>query len=87
MLVEIAVDAGSIGPKASPHEEVPMVRQERWEEIRRLWFRERVPIAQIARELDLDRKAVRRCIRDTAWRAYQRPLHYASSDLDISPSR
>jgi len=69
---EITVEAGSIGPKATPHEEVPMVRQERWEEIRRLWFRERVPIAQIARQLDLDRKTVRRCIRDTEWRAYQR---------------
>src|SRR5713101_6470415 len=73
MSLEIAVEAGRIGPKATPHEEVPMVRQERWEEIRRLWFRERVPIAQIARQLDLDRKTVRRCIRDTEWRAYQRP--------------
>src|SRR5207237_10315188 len=47
--------------------------RERWEEIRRLWFRDRVPIAQIARQLDLDRKTVRRCIRDSEWRAYQRP--------------
>ena len=62
MSFEIAVKAGSIGPKATPHEEVPMVRQERWEEIRRLWFRERVPIAQIARQLDLDRKTVRRYV-------------------------
>ncbi len=50
-----------------------MVRQERWKEIRRLWSRERVPIAEIARRLDLDRKTVRRCVRATEWKAYQRP--------------
>lgn len=50
-----------------------MVRQERWEEIRRLGVEERVPIAEIARRLDLDRKTVRRCLRDLAWRPYQRP--------------
>ena len=51
-----------------------MVRRERWEEIRRLWVAERVPIAEIARRLDLDRKTVRRCLRDTAWRPYHRPV-------------
>ena len=72
MSFEIAVKAGSIGPKATPHEEVPMVRQERWEEIRRLWVRERVPVAEIARRLDLDRKTIRRCLRDTEWKPYRR---------------
>ncbi len=82
MSLEIAVEVGSIGPKAIPHEEVPMVRQERWQEIRPLWIRERVPIAQIARQLDLDRKTVRRCIRDTERRAYQRP---ARPDTLLTP--
>src|SRR3972149_2749791 len=33
----------------------------------------RVPGAEIARRLELDRKTVRRCLRDPAWRPYQRP--------------
>ena len=54
MSLEIEVETGSIGSEVTPHQEVPMVRQERWEEIRRLWVRERVPAAEIARRLDLD---------------------------------
>jgi transposase len=72
MTLEIAVETGSIGPEVTPHQEVPMVRQERWEEIRRLWVRERVPVAEIARRLDLDRKTIRRCLRDTEWKPYRR---------------
>src|SRR5882762_7504062 len=72
MSLEIAVETGSIGPEVTPHQEVPMVRQERWEEIRRLWVRERVPVAEIARRLDLDRKTIRRCLRDTEWKPYRR---------------
>src|SRR5262249_9908691 len=33
---------------------------------------EREPIAAIARRLDLDRKTIRRCLRDTAWQPYHR---------------
>jgi len=43
MLLENAIVLGTIGPEVTPHEEVPMVRRERWEEIRRLWVSERVP--------------------------------------------
>jgi transposase len=50
-----------------------MVRQERWEEMRRLSWQERVPIAEIARRLEVDRKTVRRCLQASAWRAYHRP--------------
>src|SRR5215831_20087281 len=74
MLIEIELEAGTIGPEVTPSREVPMVRQERWEEIRRLAFDERVAIAEIARRLELDRKTVRRCLRDSAWAAYHRPL-------------
>ena len=82
MSIEIKVGTRTIGPEVTPHQEVPMVRQERWEEIRRLSFRERVPIAEIARRLDLDRKTVRRCLRDSEWTAYRRP---ARSDTVLAP--
>jgi hypothetical protein len=73
MSTEIERAAGTIGPAVIPPEEVPMVRQERWEEVRRLWQQERVPIAELARRFELDRKTVRRCLRETAWQPYQRP--------------
>src|SRR5438128_9033545 len=72
MSLEIAVETASIGPEVTPRQKVPMVRQERWEEIRRLWVRERVAVAEIARRLDLDRKTIRRCLRDTEWKPYRR---------------
>jgi transposase len=50
-----------------------MVHRNRWEEIRRLWVTERLPIAELARRFDLDRKTVRRCLRDTTWQPYHRP--------------
>lgn len=49
-----------------------MVQKERWEEIRRMYFQERKAIAEIARDLGMDRKTVRRCVRDEQWRPYQR---------------
>jgi hypothetical protein len=73
MSTEIEHVVGTIGPEVTLTEEVPMVRQERWEELRRLWQQERVPIAELARRFELDRKTVRRCLRDPAWRPYQRP--------------
>jgi transposase len=73
MSTESERGVGTIGPEITLAEEVPMVRQERWEELRRLWQQERVPIAELARRFDLDRKTVRRCLRDPAWRPYQRP--------------
>jgi len=77
MSTESERGVGTIGPEITLAEEVAMVRQERWEELRRLWQQERVPIAELARRFDLDRKTVRRCLRDAAWRPYQRP---ASTD-------
>jgi transposase len=49
-----------------------MVRKERWEEIQRLFQSEHQSISAIARELGMDRKTVRRCVRANAWQAYQR---------------
>jgi len=51
--------AGTIGPEITLAEEVPMVCQDRWEELRWLWQSERLPIAELARRFELDRKTVR----------------------------
>ena len=52
--------------------EAEMVGEERWAEIRRQHNEEGQSISAIARQMDLDRKTVRRCIRDDTWRGYQR---------------
>jgi transposase len=54
-------------------EEGFMVGEDRWQEIRHLHDNEHVPIAEIARRLDLDRKTVRRCLKQESWQPYQRP--------------
>jgi transposase len=77
MSADLEREAGTIGPEVIPLGEVPMVRQERWEEIRRLRVEEGVPVTELARRFELDRKTVRRCLRDTAWRPYQRPARAA----------
>ena len=59
--------------QATHLEEGFMVGEDRWQEIRRLHLEEHVPIAEISRRMDLDRKTVRRCLRQGAWRPYQRP--------------
>jgi ActR/RegA family two-component response regulator len=53
--------------QATHLEEGFMVGEDRWQEIRRLHHDDHVPIAEIARRLDLDRKTVRRCLRQEAW--------------------
>jgi transposase len=55
-------------------QEVLMVQEDRWKEIHRLHEDGRVSIAEIGRRFDLDRKTVRRCLREDAWRPYQRAL-------------
>jgi len=46
---------------------------ERWQEIHRLFRTRHVSITEIARHLDLDRKTVRRCLRQGTWQPYTRP--------------
>lgn len=65
-------DPTTISTTASEPAESEMVQRERWEEIRRLYFQERRTIAAIARQLDLDRKTVRRCVRQVAFQPYRR---------------
>jgi len=52
--------------------EACMVDQERWDEIRRLFDEEQVSISEIARRMDLDRKTVRRSLRQVTWQPYHR---------------
>ena len=59
--------------QATHLEEDFMVGEDRWQEIRRLRHKDHVPIAEIARRLELDRKTVRHCLKQTAWQSYQRP--------------
>jgi transposase len=49
-----------------------MVHKDRWEQIQRMFRQERCSISAIARELGMDRKTVRRCLRSAAWQPYQR---------------
>jgi len=73
MATEGQLEGRTIGSEVISREEVPMVRQERWEELRRLAVDGGVAIAELARQFGLDRKTVRRCVREPAWRPYQRP--------------
>jgi transposase len=62
----------TIAATASEPAENQMVQRERWEEIRGLYYQERRTIAAIARQLELDRKTVRRCVREVSWQPYRR---------------
>ncbi len=56
-----------IDPEREVLGEVGMLGRERWEEVHRL-AAAGTSIRGIARELDLDRKTVRRCLRQSEWR-------------------
>ena len=61
-------------PQSNHTGEVCMVDQERWAEIRRLRHDEQVSISEIGRRLDVDRKTVRRSVRQTTWQPYRRAV-------------
>ena len=63
----------TVEPEVNPLGEVAMVGRERWQEIHQLFREAGVPIAEIGRRLDLDRKTVRRCLRRATWQPYVRP--------------
>jgi transposase len=52
--------------------EDPVVGQERWEELHRLKAAG-MTVSGVARATGLDRKTVRRCLRQVRWQAYRRP--------------
>jgi transposase len=66
-------DRETIDLEGTPLKEERMVQEDRWWEIRRMAREEKLPIAEIARRCDLDRKTVRRCLRQEQWQPYQRP--------------
>jgi len=68
---------GELGkmPAPEPAEgEASMVRKQLWEEIRRQREEEGATISELARDHDLDRKTVRRCIRGHRWEPYRRTV-------------
>jgi len=71
MLDDTSIGATMVSESAE-HSEARMVREERWGEIRRLYFQERHGVSKIARMLELDRKTVRRCLRQSSWQPYRR---------------
>jgi len=62
---------GTLSPREVVHEGSEMIGRERWEELRRMHVEGR-PLALIARQTGLDRKTVRRCLRQAEWRPYSR---------------
>jgi hypothetical protein len=58
-------------PETNPLGGVAMVGQETV--VHRLFREARVPIAEVGRRLDLDRKTVRRCLLQTTWQPYTSP--------------
>ena len=67
----MSTTATMIDPERQMLGEVEMVGRDRWEEIHRRAGAGGSTRA-IARELDLDRKTVRRCLRQREWKPYQR---------------
>ena len=67
-------DAGGVITMAAPGvgAEDVVVGQEHWEQIHRLKA-EGMTVSGIARAMELDRKTVRRCLRQVHWQAYCRP--------------
>lgn len=69
-VMERAVTA--LVPESAALGEGPMLGQERWTEIQQAFTVERLSVSAIARRFDVDRKTVRRCLRQTTWQPYQR---------------
>lgn len=62
-----------MSPGLEPTREEHMIREESWREIHRLFEEEHLPISEIARRFGVDRKTVRRSLRQAAWTPYRRP--------------
>lgn len=71
-------ERGTLGHEGLALVEEPMVQEERWQEVHRLYREERLAIAEIARHLELDRKTVRRSLKQAVWRPYRRPAATAT---------
>jgi len=71
------IGAAATMPTPGVGGEEPVVGQERWEQIHRLKA-EGMTVSGIARAIGLDRKTVRRCVRQVRWQAYRRPARRES---------
>ncbi|HPF27569.1 MAG TPA: IS21 family transposase [Steroidobacteraceae bacterium] len=71
-MLDKTVVAPTIAAEVNGTSEDGMVGQERWDEIRRLRLEQGLSISQLARQLELDRKTVRRCLRQLHWQPYER---------------
>ena len=74
MKQEQAVESSIMALQEQQPGEQDMVQKERWVEIRRMFFEQRVTLSEIARRLDLDRKTVRRCIGQRSGKRIAEPL-------------
>ena len=72
MQVDKARESLTISPQACTPEEWSMVNRKSWDEIRRLKEVEGLSVSEISRRLDVDRKTVRRCLKDDEWHPYTR---------------
>lgn len=72
MQVDKASESLTISPQACTPEEWRMVNRKSWDEIRRLKEVEGLSVSEISRRLEVDRKTVRRCLRDDEWHPYTR---------------
>ncbi len=72
MKQEQAMESSTMSVQEQQPGDQGMVQRERWEEIRCMFLEQRETVSQIGRRLDLDRKTVRRCIRQTQWHPYSR---------------
>jgi len=61
-------------PELQGLREERMIREERWADIHQARAVEHWSISRIAREFDLDRKTVRECLRQPAWKPYSREV-------------
>ena len=66
-----AVNPCNLSPREEVNEGNGMLGRERWEQVRRM-YGEGKSLSLIARETHLDRKTVRRCLRQEAWKPYGR---------------
>jgi transposase len=74
MTVERDVNNATMSPQVNRLGGQAMVGQELWAEIRRAHEQEKLSVAALARRFDLDRKTVRRCLRTSSFRPYQRAV-------------
>ena len=78
MSSESVLKSATIASAMNTIEEASMVRRELWEAIREAAQTERLSVSALTRRFDLDRKAVRRCLRQATWQPYRRPLRTAT---------